>query len=92
MRHIYVREYAIKKNKLKTEWTNAICSNIDGPRDYYTKWSKSEKDKYYTIPMHVEPKKQYKGTYLQKQKQTQKTNLWLSKGKGRRWDPLGVWD
>ena len=24
--------------------------------------------------------------------QTQKTNLWLSKGKGRRRDKLGVWD
>ena len=24
--------------------------------------------------------------------QTQKTNLWLSKGKGRGWDKLGVWD
>ena len=25
------------------EWHNAICSNIDGPRDYHTKWSKSER-------------------------------------------------
>ena len=24
---------------------NAICSNIDGPTDYHTKWYKSEKDK-----------------------------------------------
>ena len=24
------------------EWNNAICSNIDGPRDDHTKWSKSE--------------------------------------------------
>ena len=28
----------------KKEWNNAICSNIDGPRDYYTKWSMSDKD------------------------------------------------
>ena len=56
--------------------------------------SQTEKDKYYMISMHVESKKQYKSTYLQKQKQThrQKTNLWLSKGKWRRWDTLGVWD
>ena len=26
----------------KKEWNNAICSNMDGPRDYHTKWSKSE--------------------------------------------------
>ena len=25
----------------KKEWNNAICSNMDGPRDYSTKWSKS---------------------------------------------------
>ena len=27
----------------------AICSNMDGPRHYHTKWSKSEKDKYHII-------------------------------------------
>ena len=26
----------------KKEWNNAICSNMDGPRDYHTKWSKSD--------------------------------------------------
>ena len=25
----------------KNEWNNAIWSNMDGPRDYHTKWSKS---------------------------------------------------
>ena len=33
------------------EWNNAICSNIDGPRDYHTKWSKSDKDKYHMISL-----------------------------------------
>ena len=27
----------------KKEWNNAICSNMDGPTDYHTKWSKSER-------------------------------------------------
>ena len=27
----------------KKEWNNAICSNMDGPRDYHTKWSKPDK-------------------------------------------------
>ena len=31
------------------EWNNAICSNMDGPIDYHTKWSKPDKDKYHTI-------------------------------------------
>ena len=30
----------------KKEWNNAVCSNMDGPRDYHTKGGKSEKDKY----------------------------------------------
>ena len=24
------------------EWNNAICSHIDGPRDYHTKWSQRQ--------------------------------------------------
>ena len=28
----------------KEEWNNAICSNMDGPGDYHTKWSKSERE------------------------------------------------
>ena len=36
----------------KTEWNNAICSKLDGPRDYHTKWSKSERERQipYAIP------------------------------------------
>ena len=35
----------------KKEWNNAVCSSIDGPRDYHTEWSKSEKDKYHMISL-----------------------------------------
>ena len=28
----------------KREWNNAICSNMDGPRDHDTKWRKSERE------------------------------------------------
>ena len=35
----------------KKEWNNGICSNMDGPRDYHTKWSKSERDKYHMISL-----------------------------------------
>ena len=36
----------------KKEWNSAICSNMDGPRDYHTKWSKSERERriLYHIP------------------------------------------
>ena len=30
----------------KKEQNNAICSNMDGPRDEHTKGTKTEKDKY----------------------------------------------
>ena len=45
--YIYTMEYypAMKK------WNNAICNNLDGPRDYHTKWSKSEKDMGHTISL-----------------------------------------
>ena len=35
----------------KKEWNNAICSNMDGPRDNHTKWSKSDKEKYHMISL-----------------------------------------
>ena len=39
MWYIYTMEYYSANKK---EWNNAICSNIDGPRDYHTKWSESK--------------------------------------------------
>ena len=44
----------------KNEWNNAICSNMDGPRD-----SKSDKDKYYMTSLMWNLKTWYKWTYLQ---------------------------
>ena len=29
----------------KKEWNNAICSNMDGPRDCHTEWSKSDRER-----------------------------------------------
>ena len=30
------------------EWNNAICSNLDRPRDDHTKWNKRERQIYIT--------------------------------------------
>ena len=27
------------------EWNNATCSNMDGPRDHHTKWSKPDRER-----------------------------------------------
>lgn len=45
MWYIYTTEYysAIKKEQ------KPICSNTNGPRDYHTKWNKSEKNNYHDI-------------------------------------------
>ena len=42
-RYIYTMEYYSASKK------NAICNNLDGPGDYHTKWSESNKDKYHMI-------------------------------------------
>ena len=40
--HIHNEVLAIKNNEIMP-----ICRNMDGPRNHHTKWSKSDKDKYY---------------------------------------------
>ena len=29
----------------KKKWNNVVCSNMDGPRDYHTKWSESDRER-----------------------------------------------
>ena len=66
MWYIYIEtmEYysAIKKNK-----NNAICINMDGPRDCDTEWSKTERERQisYDSTHMWNLKKSYKWTYLQ---------------------------
>ena len=83
----------------KKEWNNATCSNIDGPRHYHTKWSKTEKDKHHMVLCICwflkikRERERYKQTYIQNKTnlKTWKTNLWLPKGKSKG-GKLGVWD
>ena len=42
MWYIYTMEYYLA---IKKEWNNAICSNMDGPRGYHSKWSKSDRER-----------------------------------------------
>ena len=46
-----VRNDWVTSLHFKKEQNNAICSNMDEPRDYHTKRSKSEKDKYHLISL-----------------------------------------
>ena len=57
----------------KKEWNNAICSNMDGPRDYHTKWSKSDRERqisYDVVYMWNLKEKKTQMSLFPKQKQT----------------------
>ena len=84
----------------KKEWNSAICRNLDGPRDYHTKWSQTEKDRCRMISLKCGIlKKWYKWTYLQNRKRLtnlekqiygyQRGQLCVWGGVG---DKLGDWD
>ena len=61
MWYIYYNGVLLSHEK---EWTNAICSPMDRPRECCTEWSKLEKEKYHMTSIYVESKKKwYKWTY-----------------------------
>ena len=91
MWYIYAMQYYLA---IKKEWNNAICSNMDGSRDYHTEWSKSEKDKYHMTLLICRILKNDTNELIYMigtGSQILKRSLWLPKGKGGR-DKLGVWD
>ena len=69
----------------KKEWHNAICNNIDGPRDCHTKCSKSDKDISYDITYMWKLKKWYKWTYIQNRNRLTDRENKLMVTKGERW-------
>ena len=87
--HTYTNGIILSHGK---QWNEAICSYMDGPRNYHTKQSKKEKDKYLTCGI-------WKTTQMNisvKQKQTcrhRELPLYSCQG-GRRWGGKGsrVWE
>ena len=79
----------------KKELNSAICSNMDEPRDYHTKWSKSDRERQisYDITCMWNLKKWYKWTYLQNRNRLTdiENKLMVTKGETGRYK-LGVWD
>ena len=53
----------------KKEWNNAIFNNMDGPGDYYTKWSRKEKEKYLMMLHIYVESKTWQMNFSMKQKQ-----------------------
>ena len=68
---------------------------MDGPRDYHTKWSKSDRERQilYDITYMWNIKRWYKWIYLQNRKRLtdMENKLMVTKGEGGR-NKLGVWD
>ena len=80
----------------KKEWNNAICSNMDGPRDCHTEWSKSDRERQisYDIAYMWNLKKWYKWTYLQNRNRVTDVGNKLmvtqgERGRGINWE-IGV--
>ena len=71
-----------------------MCSSMDGPRDYHTKLSKLDKDKYYMISLICGCKKLYKWTYLQNRNRLTNigNKLMVTRGERERRDKPGVWN
>ena len=69
---------------------------MDGPRDYHTKWSKSDRERQmpYDITYMGNLKKRYKWTYLQNRNRLAdiENNYGYQRGKVGGRDKLGVWD
>ena len=74
----------------KKEWNNAICSDMDEPRDYHTEWSQTEKDNYHVISYMWNLKKWYEWTYLQNRNSHRRRKQTYGYQGGR--DKLGDWD
>ena len=51
----------------ENEWNDAICSNMDGPRDYHIKWGKSDREWQILCEMTYlwNLKRWYKWSYLE---------------------------
>ena len=75
--------WAIKK------WNLAICDNMDGPRGYYTKWNKSEKDKYFMISLKCGQMNKLNKTVIDKEKK-RVVYRWQGSG-GKKRNRWGKW-
>ena len=71
----------------KKEWNNVICSNMNGPRDYDTKWSKSDRDRQ--ISYGITYMWNVKNKWMNKQNSNRLTDIenkllyWLPMGEAR---------
>ena len=68
----------------KKEWNNAMWSNMDGPRNYHTKWSKSDRERQISYDITYMWNLKYDTSELTKQKQPQRHRKQTMVTKGER--------
>ena len=77
----------------KEEWNNSNCSDMNEPRDYHTKWSQTEKDKYHMISIIWNLIKMIKRSYQTETDQRFWNQTYVyQRGKMGERDKLGIWD
>ena len=86
MVHIY-NGILLSHNK---EWNNALCSNMDGPRDCHTEWSKSDRDRQ--ISNDITYMWNLKSELIYKTETDSESKLMVTKGEWWGGDKLGGWD
>ena len=69
-----------------------VCWNTGGPRDFHTKWSQAEKDKYRDNTYMWNLKKKIRWTYRIETDKQIKQVYGYQRERGWRRDKLGVWD
>ena len=82
--HTHTHTYHIHKYNgilfsIKKKWNGAMCSNMDGPKDYQTKWSRLEKERQISYRLYAESKIWNKLTYLQNRHTDIENRLVVSK-------------
>ena len=77
MWYIYTMEYY---SVVKRKETNGICSNMDGPRNYHAKWSRSDSETptSYAITCIWNLKKEHNGLLCRRDTDSQTEKLMLS--------------
>ena len=80
----------------KKEWNWVICRDVDGPRDYHTKWSKSDRERQISYDItYMWNLKRWSNEFIYKTETDSDFKNKLMVTKGERWwgrDKLGGWD
>ena len=85
MWYVYAMEYY---SAIKKEWNNAICSNTNGPKNYHTKWSKSDRKTniiWYHLRVKSKKKKNDTNEFIYKTEIDSDFENKLMVTKGERW-------